>query len=234
MAQIKLNKKVKDQIEKAVECYKDNIQDYDNLAKRVVADFTNHSEFKDLIHSCKFRIKSPKDLQGKLILMAEKAKKNGKKFNISEKNIFAKIDDLAGIRFLHLHTKQIEFIHPLMLEILDYFEYEIVQEPFACTWDIENKKLFEEVGFKTEFREDMYTSVHYIVTPHYSDDRCEIQVRTLMEELWGEVSHTINYPNETDSIPCKEQLRVLARLASGCTRLVDSIFTTYDCHNNGQ
>lgn len=62
--------------------------------------------------------------------------------------------------------------------------------------------------------------------------RIELQVRTLMEEVWGEVSHSINYPVETASISCREQLRVLARISSGCTRLVDSIFSSYEESND--
>jgi ppGpp synthetase/RelA/SpoT-type nucleotidyltranferase len=54
--------------------------------------------------------------------------------------------------------------------------------------------------------------------------KCELQVRTLAEEVWGEVSHTIDYPDPTESVACKEQLKVLARLSSSCIRLVDSIF----------
>ena len=55
--------------------------------------------------------------------------------------------------------------------------------------------------------------------------------RTLAEEVWGEISHTINYPEETGSEACKEQLKVLARLVSGCSRLVDSIVVSYDEYN---
>jgi ppGpp synthetase/RelA/SpoT-type nucleotidyltranferase len=78
---------------------------------------------------------------------------------------------------------------------------------------------------KTEMRETMYASVHYVIELNTeSRVRCELQVRTLADELWGEVSHTVDYPKPTKSIACKEQLRVLARVTSGCTRLVDSIF----------
>lgn len=70
----------------------------------------------------------------------------------------------------------------------------------------------------------------YIVKPNNSksDITCEIQVRTLFEEIWGEIDHTINYPHETESIACREQIRVLAKLVSTGTRLADSIFRTYD------
>ena len=59
---------------------------------------------------------------------------------------------------------------------------------------------------------------------------CEIQVRTLFEEIWGEIDHTINYPKKTDSVACGEQLRVLAKLVSTGTRLADSIFRSHSEH----
>jgi ppGpp synthetase/RelA/SpoT-type nucleotidyltranferase len=63
---------------------------------------------------------------------------------------------------------------------------------------------------------------------------CEIQVRTLFEEIWGEIDHTINYPHSTDSLACKEQLRVLQKLVSTGTRLADSIFRTFKEHNGNK
>jgi hypothetical protein len=41
-----------------------------------------------------------------------------------------------------------------------------------------------------------------------------------------EVDHTINYPHKSESIPCREQIRALARQTSSATRLVDAIFAT--------
>ena len=55
----------------------------------------------------------------------------------------------------------------------------------------------------------------------------ELQVRTLAEELWGEVDHKINYPHPSDRSSCREQIKVLARITSSCTRLVDSIFHSH-------
>ena len=59
---------------------------------------------------------------------------------------------------------------------------------------------------------------------------CEIQVRTLMEEVWGEIAHTIDYPVATTSVACKEQLRALARATSSCSRLVDSLVASDEDH----
>lgn len=228
MAKKKLSETVKKQINEAVEHYIEKMQDHDKLAKRVENDFAENQEFIKLIHSSKFRPKDPERLRRKLERLAGEAADKKKKFNITKKNVFQRIYDLAGVRFIHLHTQQMEIIHPKILDILKFHRYKLVLKPVAYIWDIESKRVFTDIGLRTVFRPSLYASVHYVVKPMWGNIRCEIQVRTLMEEVWGEVSHTINYPDETESIECKEQLRVLARIASGGTRLVDSIFVSYE------
>jgi ppGpp synthetase/RelA/SpoT-type nucleotidyltranferase len=79
----------------------------------------------------------------------------------------------------------------------------------------------------------MYTSVHYVIgSASRTKVTAEIQVRTLAEEVWGEVDHSINYPHKTDSVACAEQLKVLARVTSSTSRLVDSIFLTLEDERN--
>lgn len=71
--------------------------------------------------------------------------------------------------------------------------------------------------------------MHYdIVANQRTGIACELQVRSLMDEVWGEVSHRVNYPEESPSVACRDQLKVLARLTSGCGRLVDSIFKSHN------
>src|SRR5262249_39062420 len=118
--------------------------------------------------------------------------------------------------------------------ILGEERYRIVEGPVANTWDDEYREYFHRIKIRTTARPSMYTSVHYVVeSGARSSPRCELQVRTLVEEVWGEVSHTVNYPDETKSIACREQLRVLARVSSSCTRLVDSIFASRKEHLDG-
>jgi len=133
---------------------------------------------------------------------------------------------LAGVRLLHIYREQLPKIDPLIREILAFHKYKFREKPKAYTWDIENQEFYSGLGFRVETNPSFYTSVHYVVEPHWRKWGCELQVRTLAEELWGEVSHTVNYPHPTDSIACSEQIAVLARVASGCTRLVDSIFAS--------
>lgn len=103
------------------------------------------------------------------------------------------------------------------------------EDPIANTWDPEMKDFYESLGLQTKVRDTQYTSIHYVIRTNnnYNTFCCEIQVRTLFEEIWGEIDHAINYPHPTNSIACKEQLKVLAKLANTGSRLADSIFRSY-------
>lgn len=231
MSTSKLNNSILSQIEAAVKVYEENRDDFKHLAKTLKENLVESKNLRKFIHSTKFRAKKPDSLREKLKREAIKRVDKGKPFEITKDNLFSRITDLAGVRILHLHSKQMSGMHPAILDVFKEYMYRGVRQPVAFTWDFENKQLFEAMGLKTNMRRSMYTSIHYVVEPNRRTKyRCELQVRTLMEEVWGEVSHTINYPNETDSATCQEQLRVLARIASGCTRLVDSIFLSYTEH----
>lgn len=177
------------------------------------------------IHSLKMRAKDPDHLRDKLRRKLIKCKGDGSEFPITKANLFAKINDLAGIRILHLHTAQFPVINQILKQLLQSEEYEIIEGPKARIWDTEYAGIFENYGIQTESNSRLYTSVHYIVATGNREVRtAEIQVRTLAEELWGEVDHTLNYPHPTGITTCQEQIKVLARVTSSCTRLVDSIF----------
>ena len=192
----------------------------------------SEEQLKPFIHSQKYRTKDPEHLREKLerkeIERQRKPSSERPKL-VNKNNILDEVDDLVGVRLLHLHTTQMAEIHPLILEILKRRKYTIREGPLVYIWDIESKDFFENLGIHPIERKEMYTSVHYVVSPEVRPKmKMELQVRTLMEEVWGEVSHLINYPVKTTSMTCCEQLRVLARITSGCTRLVDSIFLSYD------
>ncbi len=183
------------------------------------------------VHSTKSRVKDDKHLQDKLMRKMIIAKEQNKKFLITENNLFSRMNDLAGYRILHLHTQQMGDIDRELRTVLDEYRYTIVGEPSARTWDDEHRQYFNSLGIKTIKSPTMYTSVHYIVKPsNRTEGRCEIQVRTLAEELWGEVDHSMNYPHPSPSHACREQIKVLARITSSCSRLVDSIFETSRTH----
>ena len=136
------------------------------------------------------------------------------------------------MRLLHLHTRQINAIDIAIRDVFKESKYELIEGPFARTWDDESRQFFRECGIATHESPSMYTSVHYIIgSASRTRMTAEIQVRTLMEEVWGEVDHTMNYPYPVESLACREQLKVLARVTSSASRLVDSIFATVADHN---
>lgn len=185
------------------------------------------SELDPYLHSLKWRLKDADHLRDKLRRKLVKAKQDGKQFGITRDNLLERVNDLAGIRLLHLHTRQIQDIDRVLRAILVEHRYNLLEGPFARTWDDESKAFFASCGIEPHGSPTLYTSVHYVVgSASRTRVTCEIQVRTLMEEVWGEVDHTINYPHQTDSLACSEQIKVLARVTSSATRLVDAIFAT--------
>ncbi len=219
------------QITDAVKAFEEKRADFEADATNLQTRLLANADLKKLIHSLKWRAKDPTHLRDKLERKAQKAIDEGKAFDITADNLFDLVPDLSGVRLLHLHMRQMERIHPLIIGVFTDEGYVVSGKPEAKTWDLEYEQMFKDLNLKVERNESLYTSVHYIVKQNRTTRRlCELQVRTLAEEVWGEISHTINYPHETDSVACKEQLKVLARLVSGCSRLVDSIVASYDDH----
>ena len=182
-------------------------------------------QLQPYVHSLKARAKDPEHLRDKLVRKLRKCKEHGNEFTVTKENLFAEINDLAGVRILHLHTAQFPRIDALLKGLLRSEEYEIIEGPKARVWDQEYAEIFESYGIEIESNKRLYASVHYVVATGSRETRtAEIQVRTLAEELWGEVDHTLNYPHPSGVLTCQAQIKVLARVTSSCTRLVDSIF----------
>jgi putative GTP pyrophosphokinase len=177
------------------------------------------------VHSTKSRLKDPSHLEDKLFRKLSESKAKGRAFSISQKNLFWRINDLAGFRILHLHTQQIVPIDVGLRKVFEEYRFPLHEKPKARTWDDERRELFRAAGIRCIKSPKMYTSVHYVVqSNNVIRSTCEIQVRTLADELWGEVDHSMNYPKESPILACREQIKVLARLTSSCSRLVDSIY----------
>jgi ppGpp synthetase/RelA/SpoT-type nucleotidyltranferase len=147
---------------------------------------------------------------------------------VNSENIFQRITDIAGIRVLHLHMSQCSQIHKALMRMVEDGEFTLFEEPRAYTWDPESEKYFRSMGLLRELKDTYYTSIHYVVRPNSrSRATCEVQVRTLLEEVWGEVDHAMNYPKPTADPYCREQIRILARLVGAGTHLADSIMRRY-------
>src|SRR6202035_2237254 len=164
-----------------------------------------------LVHSVKRRMKSPASLRDKLKRKFLKDAEAGVEFHINKDNLFTEITDLGGYRILHLHTRQMDDINKALVQVLEEAQCTIIEGPKANVWDTETEAYFQSIGIRTDFNPRLYSSVHYIVCPHKSKTnvRVEIQIRSLSEEIWGEVDHKFNYPHAIKSVACGEQIKVL-------------------------
>lgn len=214
------------EIDKCIKLYNERSSQFGYFLQQVEV-FFNDPFFKEgvppLIHSTKKRLKDPEHLRDKLY----RKKKEGRR--ITSQNFFSQITDFAGIRVLHIYQKQFVEIHNKIMEKIRNKEWLLVEPPTAYSWDPEAKDFFEKLKIRTKIKDSYYTSVHYIVKPNNNSEiTCEVQVRTLFEEIWGEIDHSINYPHPTKINSCKEELRVLSKLVSTGTRLADTIFKNFN------
>lgn len=221
-------------VDDLVNHYTENRHLFEVLLRAVETSVSSSKKLQPpLIHSTKARLKDPDHLRYKLVRKIRKAQEEGKGFDINIKNLFSKINDLAGFRIIHLHTTQFEEINQELKKICNEQAWVVQEGPIARSWDDEYRDYFRQIKVDVNDSPDFYTSVHYVIKANSTNPvTCEIQVRTLMEEVWGEVNHTINYPDKSKSFSCREQIKVLARVTSSSSRLVDSIFSTYSEFNS--
>ena len=208
MARVEITKKQLAVIDALVQHFQTSEDDLKRFLEVLCGFLTNSRDLMDCVHSLKWRLKDPEHLRDKLLRKAKEARKEGEPFEITRDNLFEKVNDLVGIRILHLHTGQFPEIHKRLLGVLEEGRFPLFEPPFARSWDDETKAFFKECDIAVEDSPSFYTSVHYVVEANQKTRfTCEIQVRTLMEEVWGEVDHSINYPHPTQSVACVEQIK---------------------------
>ncbi len=210
--------------------YYDKFDSIELFHKNVINFFEARSLNK-VVHSIRHRIKDVEHLLEKIERknIEDLAKEDDKKQGpITKENVFERITDMAGVRVLHLHQSQFQEIHRLILRKVDNEDFVLFEEPKAYTYDPDSTAFFQNLGMRTEQKDSFYTSIHYVLKPNArSKVTCEVQIRTLLEEVWGEVDHTMNYPVKTTNEQCIENIRILARLISAGSHLADSIMRRY-------
>lgn len=217
----------KDLVNRIVQPYIDEKHLFERFMNGVVDTFALEPDLNKygnpIIYTIKNRLKDVDHLKDKI------ERKWDDEDPLTSDNLFERVTDLAGVRVLHLYQDQFSHIHALIKKQVDNGDWYLRENPVAYSWDPESSNYFKELGLEPKIKDSYYTSIHYVVKPKEdSNICCEIQVRTLFEEIWGEIDHTINYPFPTEKTSCKEQLRVLSKLVSTGTRLADSIFRAHN------
>ncbi len=183
----------------------------------------------EFVHSVKSRIKSKDHLVEKV------ERKNGGGRNITEENLFSEVTDLVGVRVLILFPQHFKNIHAFIKYMVESKKWKFIEDPIAYTWDDDLRKFFDSVGIKNtepkDSKETLYTSVHYVIKIDNNEDDapcCEIQVRTLLEEVFGEIDHKINYPKRCDDDVMRNLLKTLSKHVASGVKLSETILMHKD------
>ena len=198
---------------------------FQRFAETVEGNFRDNPELltggHSAVHSTRMRIKDPIHLKEKIIRKRLSAN------DIIPDTLTSTITDLAGVRILLLYQSDFRLIDDLIRRRINAGDWVLGERGKAMTWDPENEEFFNQFDLDVEHRATDYTSVHYLIKPRADVDICcELQVRTLFEEIWGEVDHRLNYPVQSSNIACREQLRVLSKIVGAGSRLLESIQRT--------
>lgn len=167
------------------------------------------------VHSVRYRIKDEEHVIEKII---RKRIENPETI-ISLDNYKDELTDLIGIRALHLFKEEWLSIHELITSTWD-----LKQNPVANYRDGDSSiylEHFRELGCETKEHEYGYRSVHYIVEtkPAKRKHFAEIQIRTIFEEAWSEIDHTIRYPYDQKNPIFGQFLLILNRLAGSADEM---------------
>lgn len=156
------------------------------------------------VHSLSYRVKDTKHLIEKIIRKNPRYLETGNA--LSKNNYEQEITDLMGIRILLLFKEDwLEVHHYFMERYADV----LLELPFAYVREGDDTRLYD--GKIKVRKEQPYRSVHYVIR----SDRglgIEIQVRTLYEEAWSEISHKLHYPYNLTNEMLENYINIMNRL----------------------
>ena len=182
---------------------------YENQADFIASTLRTHSR----IHSVKSRVKDSRRLIQKLVRKtADRQAKYGKDFQFTVDNYKDEINDLIGVRALHIFKDDWEDIHNFICKTWNIIEIT------ANVRDGDNTKRFEELGIQIHSRKSGYRSVHYLIEFFPTNQKviAEIQVRTIFEEGYGEIDHQLRYSHKEIPDVLALNLLLFNRIA-GCS-----------------
>lgn len=212
------------EIEKLVEIYEDFESKKDEF--KIHADFiANILRESSKAHSVRSRVKDSKSLINKIVRKTKEKQDEEEEFSITIDNYLEFLEDLIGVRILHVFKDDWDELDTFITERWKPIEAK------ANIREGDNRKIFEQKSIEITQRETGYRSVHYIIElqPTNKKIKAEIQVRTIFEEGYGEIDHSIRYPNKPVDAYIESHLLLLNRLA-GSTDEMGSY--TKDLHEN--
>ena len=193
--------------------YKDT---YETQANFISNTLRRHSK----IHTVKTRVKNGERLIEKIIRKTPNRKdKYGEDFEFNLENYKEEINDLIGIRAIHIFKQDWEEIHKFILSTWKVIEIT------ANVREGDNTARFEELNIEIQSRKSGYRSVHYLIEFYPTSQRviAEIQVRTIFEEGYGEIDHQLRYSHKEIPEVLESNLLLFNRIAGSADEMASFI-----------
>lgn len=199
---------------------------YEPLRNEFVKKYFLNREAETGLQSYRSRCKSTEHVIEKII---RKRNDNYLKYaGLNKDNYWKYLTDLIGVRGLLLYREDWITFHQYILrqinndssKYVERWEEDYVGSETAL-FMAEAPKVHIRSGDYYQIYEDWfpmhcildqkhYRSIHYIV--NYKGAYIEVQIRTLLEEGWGEIDHDIIYPHERGNAMLEEFSELLNRL----------------------
>ena len=176
--------------------------------------FANTLQSINSVHSVRWRTKDPKHLIRKIV--RKKASKVEKYLSINCKNYRETITDLIGIRAIHLFKEDLIEIDREVRKKWDIRETPTI---YVREGDQNCPNIIEP--FERKVHQAGYRSAHYLVESKPTKETvvAELQVRTIFEEGWSEIDHTLRYPDHSNDQDIQSILTLFNRIAGSADEI---------------
>ncbi len=169
------------------------------------------------IHSVRWRVKDVAHLLTKIV--RKRSESNIKYEEISVDNYTRIVTDLIGIRGLHLFKNDCFEIDKSIRS-----SFMLTERPVAYVREGDDLDLREQyLAAELEVMDHPmgYRSIHYVLTtqPLKRIIHVEIQIRTVFEEGWSEIDHTVRYPNFSNNVQLAYLLAIFNRMAGSADEM---------------
>lgn len=226
-----------------IEIYEDYLKSLKELETEGIY-LSNRLQFCDEINSVRWRVKDPIHLLTKIVRKRKEAiqeeNKESKYLTINVKNYKEIITDLVGLRAIYLFKHHWKIVDDYVCSNFRINENENENIYHASEDDLsfyyENNYIKEVNGFKLKYirseKSSKYRSTHYIIDANFPHNfKLELQIRSILDEAWGEIDHFLRYPDHEEDAQLKRQMTVLNGAINGCEELVTTYFKEFQERN---
>lgn len=176
--------------------------------------FANTLQSINSVHSVRWRTKDPKHLIRKII--RKRAGKIQKYIDLNKDNYREVITDLIGIRAIHLFKDDLIDIDREVRQ-----KWEIRESPTIYIREGDQNCPNIIQPFERKVHQAGYRSAHYLVESKPTKETvvAELQVRTIFEEGWSEIDHTLRYPDHSNDQDIQSILTLFNRIAGSADEI---------------